>query len=406
MISIRATASFFRSTLLTGLFAAAIAAQGQTITFGVSPGQTTSGAASGGGPGRLGVAIGGFGTIPVNVPPGTSSAGIATAMASALAAQGFTVQQNGTEVTVTAGPGGAPLLHGGGIGSTDTGITGVKAKVDPGAPPGRKQNGVNVPQAAPAAQAAQAGSIQVDVEVWKLIGGAWTLLFIQVVVPVFAGDDGATVNARVRQLLEAQGCIVNEIRLPSNVAPMTPSPSFALDRTVDGGKVQGASFRPQGGARQLLPRSEAGAAQVPAFGATDYDVPLFADGFESSDSCTWSGPMPNIGVSGMLQALVTPNQFGLWTITTGPSAPLFQAPVVPLPFVSPQMYMPLDPLQVLLLVDVTSPLGLLQLPLSIPNQPLLVGVQLQAAVLTLDPVAADPLSEMRRTEGVVVRIGQ
>lgn len=387
------------------LFAAAAAAQGQTLTFGVSPGQSTTGAASGGGAGQLGVVIGGYGTVPVSVPPGTSSAGVASAIASALQAQGFAATQNGTDVTVTAGPGGAPLTQGGGIGSTDTGITGVRAKVDPGAAPGLKQNGVNMPKAPPGAQANQPGSIQVDVEVLKLIGGVWTPLHIQVVVPVQPGDDGDAVNARVKQQLEAQGLRVQDIQLPSNVAPITPSPSFGLDRTDDGGKVQGVEVQPQGGGKQVMPKNQAGAGQVPAFGATDYDRSLFTDGFESGDSSAWTGDA-RIGQGGALESSTAPNQFGLWVVTPGQATPQFQAPIVPLPIVSPGMYLPLDPLAALLLFDVTSPLGTMQLPLPIPPEPLLVGMQLQAVVLTLDPFAPDLFGSMQRTNGVVVRIGQ
>lgn len=394
----------FQIPVLTGLFAAALAAQGQTLTFGVSPGQTTTGSASGGGPGNLGVAIGGFGTIPVAVPPGTSSTGVASAMAAALTANGFTAVQNGTEVTVTAGPGGAPLTQGGGIGSTDTGITGVRAKVARGAPPGLKQNGVNLPKPAPGAVAAQVGSIQIDVEVWRRINGVWTLQWIQVVVPVQAGDSAATVAARARQRLEAQGLHVNEVQLPSSVAPITPMPSFCLDRTTDGGKVQGVVAQPLGGAASLFPRVGAGAAQVPAFGATAFDVPLFADGFESGDRSCWQGPLPTPGASGLLQAFLTPNQFGLWAINVGQAQPLFQPIVTPLPFVGPNFWMSLDLTAPLLLADITSPLGLMQLPLMIPPSPPL-GLELQFQALTLDPSAPDLFGSMRRSEGVVLRVG-
>jgi hypothetical protein len=388
------------------MLAASAAAQGQTLTFGVSPGQTTSGTASGGGTGNLGVAIGGFGTIPVTVPPGTSSLGVATALAAALQASGFAAQQNGTEVTVTAGPGGAPLTQGGGIGSTDTGITGVKAKVEPNSPPGQKQNGANVPKADPAAQANQGGSIQVDVEVRKRVGGVWTLLWIQIVVPVFPGDTGATVNVRVKQMLEAQGCHVNHIQLPASVAPITPAPSFGLDRTTDGGRVQGVQVQPQGGARQLLPRNGAGAGQVPAFGAAEFDQPLHGNGFVSDDRVAWNGPLPVLGTAGSLDAFVTPDRFGAWTITVAPATPVFQAPIVPLPFAGPAMYLPIDPLQALLFFDVTSPLGTMQLPLAIPLAPPIAGLDLRLQALTLDPAAPDLLGSMRRTQGLSVRIGQ
>jgi hypothetical protein len=387
--------------LLCGLF---VSAQGQALTFGVSPGQSTSGTASDGGSGDLAVTIGGHGTIPVDVPPGTSSAGIAAAMAAALQAQGFTAVQNGTEVTVTAGPGGSPLSQGGGIGSTDTGITGVKAKVEPGAPPGMKQNGANVPKANPAQATNQNGSLQIDAEVLKLINGVWTPLHVQVVVPVLPGDDGDAVNARARQTLEAAGFKVNDIELPANVAPITPSPSMGLDRMDDGSKVQGVEVDTTGGANDLFPKNQAGAGQVPGFGASDYDRAVSPDGTER-DNFSWFDGSTEEGAGGVLGALVAPNTFGLWLFGIDTIDPLFQVPVIPLPIFGPDMYLPMDPLNILMFNALPDPLGHMQFPLQIPPAPEWLGLELQTTAVTLDPSAPDLFLSLERTQCLAVRVG-
>lgn len=392
--------------------AATAVAQGNHVTIGVTPGQTTSGLASDGSAGALGVTIGGFGTVPVNVPAGTDSQGIATAAAQALTAQGFAVTQNGTSVTVTAGPGGAPLLHGGGIGSTDTGVTGVGAEVEPapGQPPvaggpAVKRNGGQVRKAAPQQQAQANGDIQVDVEVQKLVNGQWTLLWIQVVVPVLPGDDGQAINDRVRQQLEQQGLRVNDITLPPVVAPLTPVPPgcFGLDRTVDGGAVQFVSVGVHGGAGALFGAVEVGAGQAPDAGATDYDRSIDAAGGATGDHLAWTGD-PTIGNGGAFEAFVLPNQFGLWVIGNGPGG-LLQAPLLPIPQVGPGFDMPLDPMQALLFAGISDPLGHMGFPLPIPPAPNLTGLELQTAAVTLDPFGATLFDGARRTNGLTLRIG-
>ncbi len=405
MTSIRTT---FLLTLGLSLVGTA-AAQGNHLTFGVQPGQTTTGTASNGSPGGLGVTIGGYGTTPINVPPGTDSAGIATAAAAALQAQGFTVTQNGTEITVTSGPGGAPLMHGGGIGSTDTGITGVKAEVEPapgGGPaggPAVKKNGGQVQKANPQKQAQQPGQIQVDVEVQKLVNGVWTLMWIQVVVPVMPGDTGQTINDRVRQQLEQQGLIVNDITLPTSVAAITLAPCFVRHPTSSGGKVQGVSVGASGGAKQVLDTVGAGVGQAPDVGATDYDRSIDRNGQETGDFAFFLGD-PTVGQGGGLEMVSEPNRFGLFVVGHGPGG-LLQAPEVPLPFVGPGFTMPLDPFGALLFGGITDPLGQMSLPLPIPPDPNLAGFELHTAGMVLDPFAPGLFDGARRTNGVTLRVG-
>ncbi|MCB9876869.1 MAG: hypothetical protein H6835_04620 [Planctomycetes bacterium] len=405
-------------SLATLALCATANAQGNAVTIGIQPGQSTTGTASDGSPGGIGITIGGFGNTPVVVPPGTDSMGIATAATAALAAQGFTVVQNGTDVIVTAGPGGAPLQSGGGIGSTDTGINGVKAKVTPPAGPGGpgggpggggpgpnagKQNGGQVQKANPQKFANSSGSIQVDVEVLKFVNGTWTLLWIQVVVPVFAGDTGQAVNDRVRQQLQGQGLIVSDLTLPPVVAPMT-SGSFGMDRTQDGGRVQGVGFAAGGGARDVLDGSEAGAGQVPQQGATEYDRSIDENGDATTDWFRFAGDA-TVGGGGVLDAHVLPGQFGLWAITPGPGGLGLGAPLIPAPFLHPGFDLPIDPLAALLLPGISDPLGGMQLPLPIPPDPALGGAELLMTALTIDPFGASLFDGVRRTNGVTLRIG-
>jgi len=396
--------------LSLGLLISGTAAAQNHITIGISPGQTTTGTASNGSPGGIGVTIGGYGNFPVNVPPGTGSVGIATAAANELTANGFTVVQNGSEIKVTSGPGGAPLLHGGGIGSTDSGVNGVKAKVEkaPGPampiPQAQKNNGAKMGKANPQAQAQGPGQIQVDVEVLKLINGQWVLMWIQVVVQIQPGDDGQTINNRVRQQLEAQGFKVNDITLPPSVAPITPIPPgcFSLDRMDDGSKVQGLWYHLFGGALDVFDGVDAGAGQVPQGGAAEYDRSIDQNGQETEDFLIFEGqPVP--GQGGDFNAFVAPNQFGLFVLTPGPGGDL-QAPMVPLPFIGPGFEMPLDPFGAHMVGGISDPLGHMGMQLPIPPTPMLVGFELQLTAVTLDPFAPSLFEGAKRTNGLTVRI--
>jgi hypothetical protein len=406
------TMTNFRNVLLLSLgFALTGSALAQNhITVGVTPGQTTTGS------GSIGVTVGGHGTVPVNVPAGTGSLGIATATANALTAQGFTVTQNGTDVTITAGPGGAPLMHGGGIGSTDGGVTGVKCKVQkapgggggPGGGPGanaQRNVGGQVRQANPNGQAQSTGSLQVDVEVIKVVNGVPTLLWVQVVVPVFAGDDGQAINDRARQMMQQQGLIVNDLTLPPAVAPITPIPpaAFGIDRTVDGGKVQGVQVEATGGAKDVFDATEAGAARTPDTGAAEYDRSIDENGQDTGDFAVFQG-LPILGQGGVIEAFTAPNQFGIFALQFGPGG-LLQAPNVPLPF-GPGFYMPLDPFGAQLHATITDPLGQMQMPLPIPPMPQLVGLELQTAALTLDPTGQTLFDGVKRTNALTIRVGQ
>lgn len=402
----------YRNVLLLslGLLIGGTAVAQNHLTLGISPGQTTTGTSSNGSPGGIGVTVGGFGSFPVNVPPGTGSTGIATAAAAELTAQGFTVTQNGSEITITSGPGGAPLLYGGGIGSTDTGVNGVKAKVAkaPGPampiPQAQKNNGGKMGKANPQKQAQGPGSIQVDVEVLKFIGGQWVLMWIQVVVQVQPGDTGQTINNRVRQQLQAQGMIVNDITLPPSVAPITPVPPgcFGMDRTDDGGKVQGLWCHLFGGALDLFDSVDAGAGQVPHGGATEYDRSIDQNGQETEDFLIFQG-QPSPGLGGAFDAFVVPNRFGIFVLGQGPGGDL-QAPMIQLPFIGPGFEMPLDPFGALLVGGISDPLGHMGMQLPIPPDPNLVGFELQLAAVTLDPFGSSLFDGARRTNGLTVRL--
>jgi hypothetical protein len=58
-----------------------------------------------------------------------------------------------------------------------------------------------------------------------------------------------------------------------------------------------------------------------------------------------------------------------------------------------------------LFADITSPLGFMQLPLTIPPSPLMQGLELQFQALTLDAFAPNLFGSMRRSEGGVLRVG-
>ena len=228
-------------------------------------------------------------------------------------------------------------------------------------------------------------------------------MWIQVVVQIQPGDDGAAINARLRAQFLAQGLLVNDITLPPSVAPITPVPCFGLDRTQDGGKVQGVRVQQQGGANQVMDGVGVGAGQTPDQGASEYDRSIDQNGDETEDFAVFSGDaIPGLG--GVLDAFVAPNQFGIWVIGNGPGG-LLQAPELPLPFIGPGFTMPLDPLGALLVGGISDPLGHMQLPLPIPPSPGLSGLELQLSALTLEPLAPSLFEGAKRTNGLSVRIG-
>jgi hypothetical protein len=367
--------------ITTLLLTATLAAQGQVLTFTIPGGQTTTGAAAGGGPGQIGVAIGGHGTIPVGVPPGTGSAGVATALAGALASRGFNVQQNGDAVTVLQGPGGTPLRQGGGIGSTDTGVVSVRARVEPNAPPGLKANGVAVPKAQPGQVAAQNGQVQVDAEVMRRENGQWVPAHVQVVVPVQQGDTAEQVNQRARQALEAQGFRVTDVEVPKVLAPREIIGAFQLDRTADSSRVQDVRLTVSPGL-SFFGGSSLRVASSVTIGAADFgegfvDLPtvrvpyLWWTGPDLSLGGTLNGQFPGPGLPGVL--FVSPY-------------PTF--PPLPLPFFGPDAFLFIDPLAMLSLPMTTGPLGGFQLPIP----PLTGGLDLawQAVVVTPTGVVGTP----------------
>lgn len=402
MTRLTLTLSFFLSALLPAF----AAAQGQTLTFGVKPGQTTNGN------GQLGVTVGGFGTVPINVPTGTSSQGIANAMAAALQGQGFAVQQNGTDVTVTSGPGGAPLHNGGGIGSTDSGITGVKATVHkappagPGPnpnPPGNKVNGGKVPKARGPGQAQGPGSVQIDAEVLKFVNGQWQLMWIQVVVPVMQGDDADAINQRARQQLENAGFKVNDVTLPPVIQPITPVPCIGIDRMQDGDTVQSIVLDLQGSAFDFYDEYWAGAGQFPISGPTDWDIGLRADGSEGPYFLEFHGTS-NPGGGGIVDAFVTPGTIGVFQLGLGSGLQPWNPLWIPIPQIGPDFYSLLDPLAPTVL-GIPDPLGQMSYPMPIPPVPSLQGLQLQLQAVTLDPGVPNVFHSVERSHGLGITIG-
>ena len=191
--------------------------------------------------------------------------------------------------------------------------------------------------------------------------------------------------------------------MTSSCRRITPTPCFGLDRTNDGGKVHGVELKTQGGATQLFPKRERGAGQVPAFGPTDYDMGLFPDGSESGDFAAWQGSTA-LGGSAVVHAYAPPNRLAVWVVGQGNITPQFQVPIIPLTFVSPQFYLPLDPFNSLMLCDITPPFGPMDLPINIPM--VMPPMQLMMQAVLLDPAAPNLLGSAQRTQGLVVRIGQ
>ena len=101
----------------------------QVVCFSFDGAKNISGKDSTDGASRTGVRVGGK-TVMIETRSGDSPATCASKLDAALKKAGFkTKKASSTVVCVEAGPGGVPLTSGGGIGTTDTGLTGIDVSV-------------------------------------------------------------------------------------------------------------------------------------------------------------------------------------------------------------------------------------------------------------------------------------
>ena len=258
------------SLLFVSLLSTALLAQqkGQCLCLEFPSGQKTSGKDSQNGKSKVGISIGGFGSHFVSVPVGTTSEGLSSAFEKSLKAKGFGVKRaDKTTICIVSGPGGKPLTKGGGMGSTDSGITSLRSQLCPQAPQGVKARGANLPKAKKNAVASKSGKVQIDATVLKKVGGKIVQQHVQVQVPIQKGEKAADVDKKVRKALEKTGFHVQEVEMPSALDEKILVPSFGVDQMQDGSPLQGIGF---GG--QLPPDFyplDLGAGRTPAFGTTN-----------------------------------------------------------------------------------------------------------------------------------------
>ncbi len=376
--------SILLSLTLAAGFALPLAAQGQTLRFCFTNGAVTN-VDSTGQPSRIGVRIGGYPTVFITPTAGDGPTELAQRLATELQNRGFTFQlEAGGCVCVSGGPGGAALTHGGGIGSTDTGVTGIRSQIVkkpfvPPPPPPVKNNGVKVPKAKPQVVAPHPGQIQIDVEVEKTVNGQRVLITVQLVVHVDQNDTKQQIDQKIRQAIETAGLKPKSVSVPDPLGPQNFHEAFCIDRDVDGDPVKGVTCSDPQGLGVLDFGVSAG--DDAALGTTD-----FGQGFlpgMNPDDLAWidGGWYPGLGFPYPI------------TIDSGlPNAPggLFVSPFeqpLPLLFLDPLAWAYPDLGASVFLPGMCDPLGAMQFALPIPPDPALSGLELFMQGVVVDPVA-------------------
>jgi len=364
--------SRFRLLLLVSslplLVASTWAQGGQRVSFTFPPGQTTTGN------GQVGVQVGGQ-TVLVGVPPGTGSTGLTQAVEDGLRSRGFAVERPGPNtVTVTAGPGGAPLTTGGGMGSTDSGIQGVRTGVEPNAAPPVKQAGGAIPVPPGNQPCPRAGTIVVTAETERVVNGQRERIPVHVQIPLNQGETPEQVKQRVRQMLESQGFKVEDVEVPSNLDRRIQLPGLGMDHMQDGRRVQAVDFS-HNIPPEFLPLELWGGMQ-PLFGGASYGL---GDSLPDGKAPFLHLPIvPQVGgpfpltLHGQLQGVSD-----IVFLSFGPAG-------FPIPL-QPTSFLLIDPLVLLPFPGITDPLGLHPVPLVIPPEPALHGLDLYFQAVVIGP---------------------
>ncbi|MCB9919349.1 MAG: hypothetical protein H6832_13180 [Planctomycetes bacterium] len=365
---------------LTASIPATITAQsGQRLRFEIPSGQTTTGTTSDNATSTVAVTVGGIGTTTVSPPKGASSKDVVDSLVDALKRDGYKVTRDGDHgFFVEEGPLGKPIDNGGGIGGTDTGIQGVKVRIDPpanpNAKPGAKKNGGQIPLPVPkqaTSRASKSGSIQVDAEVERIENGKPVRIHVQVVVPINPGDSADDIEKRARAALEAKGLMPRDVSVPSNLDGRTLTKAFGIDRTANGDPVFELRYD------ALLPSefrwlTECWIGTTPPLGTTD-------EGTGSMPREPWLyGGDPFLGMPFPLFVEVGPQNV-LGGLFLGS-----QRMELPLPSFGPDAYMFVDPFSSIFFPLPLPQNGRMQVQLPLPPDPQLAGIDLMFQAMVLD----------------------
>ncbi|MCC6672774.1 MAG: hypothetical protein IT458_17040 [Planctomycetes bacterium] len=280
------------AALLLAALAGPVLGQGQVVCFSIEGTNPASGSNNLGQASKLGVRVGGQNTF-VSPPAGRTPTQVRDDLAAALAAKGFKTHKVGANVVcVDAGPGGAPLTSGGGIGDDDTGIEGIDVEVMKPPPVGAvKPAGGMVPGVKPGKAAQRPGVIKITIEVE--VNGV--RIKIPIEIQVQQGDSSQVIDQNLRQALRGAGFAVQDVQWRPVLGGTQAAPvqGFGIDRTVRGEPVHHIVYLPY--IEPELRQLELSAGEFPLYGASEYGL-----------GCGPSGTLPHLGAGSIAPRIGSP----------------------------------------------------------------------------------------------------
>lgn len=331
---------------------------------------------------------------------GQTAAQVSASQEAAFQAKGYATRRDGpNDFAVTAGPGGAPLTDGAGVGNDDTGLDidcGIKKlPAAPGAPPPDPKDkngggGVGVPpDHQPPVSLPHPVVIIIIIEI-RLANG--TVIVIRVPILILPGMDGPQIRMAIEQALRSAGLLPNRVRWHSVLDPYRWVDGFQLDRTVNGDQVQHLEYEYDAMARRVLPPQELTAGMFPSFGATDYGQETRG----AAPARPWAVSQGNHRVGGYFDVvyhLALPSAPGGEIVSLGrqlPATPLCNG------------YVLVDLPGAVFGFGLLDPSGDLRRSYLVPPAPALVGLPLNYQGLALDQGSG----LLTMTNGIAVKIGQ
>lgn len=370
------SATCFASTGLasTGLASPCAAEAGQRARVEVPKGQTATGKTSDNASSTVSVNVAGHALATIEPKQGDSSKDIVDKLVKALTDKGYKVTRDGDHAFfIDEAPGGKAVGKGGGIGTTDTGLNGLRLKIVSDAP-GLKKNGGAVPKPKakqPNARASKKGHVQIDATVEQIINGKKVLVPVQVVVPIEIGDSEADIEKRAKDSLRKGGHEPRDVELPSNLDGRTLIPCLGLDRMQNGDPILELHIDVLMPPEFLMPL-ELFVGMTPVLGITN-------EGSGSQPREPWIyGSDPYLGQPWRVYVEVgDPNVFGGLFLSPQPA-------LIPIQSLGPDAFWLIDPLPQIFLPLPPPIAGQLGRQFLLPPDPQLQGADLMLQSLVLD----------------------
>lgn len=323
-----------------------------------------------GAPSLLAATIAGV-TTAITPVPGQTAPACSAAHEAAFFAGGYaTVRVNPNVFCITAGPGGAPIVAGAAYGTTDPALN-LDSSVQalPAANPAQKRNGalLGVPQVSLPPQPFGAMLIaHVDI----LVAGALVTMPVPLQLP--SGQSGPQLQQIMLQQLDQHGLLANPVVIEDPTAPGQLIDVLQLERTTVGEPVVGIEIEWDANSRLIMP-TVTGAGLLPLFGAAEYGLPTLGLAPEQPFSLCLGQPQVG-GQFDIVHETFVPNGITVNALSIGAAAvPVFNG------------FLLVDPIQSVLELGLTDPLGSFGRAWLVPPSPHLAGLELASQAVVLDP---------------------